>query len=214
MNIFLQITQWLEQLAYKVPLEVFSTFGAFIEEVIAPIPSPSILTLAGSIAVAQGKPLIALLWIALLASAGKVLGCWVLYYLGDKGEDIIVQKWGKFFGVTQHHIESFGKRFHKGHKDIIVLTAIRALPIIPSAPISIACGVIKLDLKVFVIGTFLGNIPRNLIFMYFGYSGVQVFRHLIERFDSTESILQIALFLLFAGIIVWSYWKRRKSNSK
>lgn len=211
-NLFIQLTQWLEKLAYKMPLEFFATFGAFIEEVIAPIPSPSILTLAGSIAVTQGKPMVYLIFLALIASLGKMFGCWILYILGDKGEDIILKKWGKFFGVTHHHVESFGKRFHKGHRDIFVLTAIRALPIIPSAPISIACGVIKLDIKVYLLGTFLGNIPRNLIFMYFGYSGVQVFRDVIDHFDSTESFIQIGLFVVVAGIIAWSYWKRNKTT--
>ncbi len=212
MNFITQITQWLFNLADKVPLEIFVGFGAFLEEVIAPIPSPSLLTLAGSIAETQKLPLLTLLWLAVLGAVGKVFGSWILYYLGDKGEDIILKKWGRFFGVSHKHVESFGKRFHKGHKDILVLTTIRALPIIPSAPVSIVCGVIKLNLKVYLLGTFLGNIPRNLIFMYFGYSGVQVFTNLINNIDQTESLVQIAIFLALGLLIVWTYWKRRKMN--
>ncbi|MBI4836501.1 MAG: VTT domain-containing protein [Candidatus Abawacabacteria bacterium] len=212
MHLFIQIVHWLEALADKVPLTLFIFLGALIEEVIAPIPSPSLLTLAGSVAVSQGLPMISLIWLALIGAVGKALGGWVLYYLGDKAEDIILKKWGKFFGITHSHIESFGSRFHKGHRDIFVLTAIRALPIIPSAPVSIACGVIKLDIKVYLLGTFLGNIPRNLIFLYFGYSGVQVFSNIVGQFDQTESLVQIGIFVAVAALIAWSYWKRKKHS--
>lgn len=212
MQIITQVTDWLMALADKVPLEIFVSFGAFIEEVVAPIPSPSLLTLAGSIAQAQHLTWVNLLWLSTLGAIGKVFGCWILYYLGDVGEDIILKKWGKFFGVTHKHVENFGKRFHKGHKDIVALTIIRALPIIPSAPVSIACGVIKLNLKVYLLSTFLGNIPRNLIFMYLGYSGVQVLNSIVNNLDRTESLVQIGIFVALALLIIWSYWKRKKVN--
>ncbi len=214
MNIFLQITQWLEALVDKVPLPLFVGLGAFLEEVIAPIPSPSLLTLAGSVAVSKGLTFPDLLFLAVLGALGKALGGWVLYYLGDVAEDVILKKWGKFFGVSHTHVENFGKKFHKGHWDIWVLTAIRALPIIPSAPVSIACGIIKLDIKVYLLGTFLGNIPRNLIFMYLGYSGVKIFTNLVDNLDKTESLVQIAIFAFVLALIIWSYWKRSKSKTK
>lgn len=210
MNIFHQITDWLLALADQVPLPIFVSFGAFLEEVIAPIPSPSILTLAGSLAEAQQLSMLTLLWLSFLGAIGKMFGSWILYFIGDFGEDIILKKWGKFFGVTHKHVEGFGKKFHKGYKDLFVLTAIRALPIIPSAPVSIASGVIKLDLKVYLLGTFLGNIPRNFIFMYFGYSGLKAFNHLVNNFDKTESLIQVGIFIGIGLLIAWTYWKRNK----
>jgi membrane protein DedA with SNARE-associated domain len=209
-----QITQWLEALIDKVPLPLFVGLGAFLEEVIAPIPSPSLLTLTGSVAASKGLVMYDLLLLSILGAIGKALGGWILYYLGDVAEDVILKKWGKFFGISHTHVENFGKRFHKGHWDIWVLTAIRALPIIPSAPVSIACGIIKLDLKVYLLGTFLGNIPRNLIFMYLGYSGVQIVSQLINHLDRTESLVQLAIFASVLGLIIWSYWKRGKQHKE
>ena len=51
------IITYLEKLAQYVPLEVFTVVGTFLEEVIAPIPSPFVLTTAGTITKAQNNPL-------------------------------------------------------------------------------------------------------------------------------------------------------------
>lgn len=209
---FIWLTQTLEAFATKVPLEVFVVIGSLVEEIVAPIPSPSILTLAGSIALSQEKTLLFLVWLAVLGSIGKTLGGWVLYWIGDKAEDIITHKWGKFFGISHKHIEQLGERFHKGHKDIILLTFLRSIPIFPSAPISIGCGVIKLPIKVYLLGTFLGTIVRGFIYIYLGYSGVELLKGLSTHLDRTETIIQLVLFLFLVLIIAWSYWKRHKSK--
>lgn len=212
MQIFIWLTQVLESFATKVPLEVFVVVGSLVEEIVAPIPSPSILTLAGSIALSQQKTIVFLIWLAILGSIGKTLGGWVLYWIGDKAEDIITMKWGKFFGISHKHIEHLGNKFHKGHKDIILLTFLRCLPIFPSAPISIGCGVIRLPIKIYLLGTFLGTIVRGFIYIYLGYSGVELLKSLSTHLDRTETILQLLIFVILVVIIVWSYWKRNKSK--
>ncbi len=209
---FIWLTQTLEAFATKVPLEVFVFIGSLVEEIVAPIPSPSILTLAGSIALEQEKTLIFLIWLAVLGSVGKTLGGWVLYWIGDKAEDIITHKWGKFFGISHKHIEHLGERFHKGHRDIWLLTFLRALPIFPSAPISIGSGVIKLPIKVYLLGTFLGTIVRGFIYIYLGYTGVEFIKSISTNLDKTETILQLMIVIGLFLIIGWSYWKRRKSK--
>lgn len=212
MQFFIWLTQNLEALATKVPLEVFVLLGSLIEEIIAPIPSPSILTLAGSIALSQEKTILFLVWLAILGSVGKTLGGLVLYWIGDKAEDIISHKWGKFFGISHKHIEHLGSKFHKGHRDILLLTFLRALPIFPSAPISIGSGVIKLPIKVYLLGTFLGTIVRGFIYIYLGYTGVELLKGLSTQLDQTETLIQIAIVLILLLIIAYSYWKRHKSK--
>ncbi|OGC81869.1 MAG: hypothetical protein A2V81_04735 [Candidatus Abawacabacteria bacterium RBG_16_42_10] len=212
MQFFIWLTQSLEALATKVPLEVFVIIGSLVEEIVAPIPSPSILTLAGSIALSQEKTVLFLIWLAILGSIGKTIGGWVLYWIGDKAEDIITKKWGKFFGISHKHIEHLGEKFHKGHKDIILLTFLRSLPIFPSAPISIGCGVIRLPIKVYLLGTFLGTIVRGFIYIYLGYSGLEILKGLSTHLDRTETIIQLAIVVILVLVIAYSYWKRRKSK--
>ena len=210
MNFIQSAINTLESSATKIPLELFVLIGSFVEEVIAPIPSPFIMTVAGSIAKAQEHTLLYLVVLAIFGAIGKTLGAWVLYYAADKAEDIIIGKFGKLLGVTHKEIEGIGKRFNKGWKDIIFLFVARAVPIIPSAPVSIVCGIIKLNIKIYLFSTFLGTCVRNTLFLYVGYVGVSSYEHITGGLDSVESIVQVSLGVVVVCVIIWAYYKRRK----
>lgn len=214
MSVFQDAAIAIEGLATHVPLELYTFVASFIEEVIAPIPSPFVMTSAGSIAAAQDLPVFWLLWIAVIGSIGKTIGGALLYYAADKGEDVIIGKYGKFFGVSHKEIESIGKHF-KGHwKDDLMLFGIRSLPIIPSAPVSIICGVIKVGWRTFLVSTFTGTIIRNLLFLYFGYVGLESFEGLMTGLESIESIMQLAIAVILGLVIIWFYWKRHKREER
>ncbi len=210
-ELFSPLNTWLSDLAVRIPLEGFVLFGSFIEEVVAPIPSPFIMTAAGSIAVGQGRPMVALLWIALLAAVGKVAGTYILYLAADKLEDVLLPRFGRFLGITHSQIERIGKHFSGSWKDILVLTFIRSLPILPSAPVSIACGAIKLPLRTYLIGTSAGTVIRNLFYLYLGYAGLTQSKNLLDGVSSVESIVEILMVIGVACLILWGYRKRRQS---
>lgn len=207
------VVEFIRSYAFKIPLEVFVMLGAFVEEVLAPIPSPFIMTTAGTIAAGRGMAFPFIILLAFLGSIGKTLGAWVLYVVTDKAEDVVTGRFGKFLGISHEDIEGIGKRFGKGWKDDVTLFFLRTLPILPSAPISVGAGLIKLNMRTYLVSTFLGICVRNLIFLYFGYSGIETYKHLIEGFEGIESVTQVIVFLVLGGIIAWAYWKR-KSNSK
>jgi membrane protein DedA with SNARE-associated domain len=209
-QIFNQIVLYLEQSALVMPLELFIFVGSFIEEVIAPIPSPFILTLSGTIAAAKSLPLIALPYLALIGALGKTLGAWVLYYITDKLEDVILSKYGKFFGVTHKSVENIGKKFGKGWKDFFILLGLRSLPVVPSAPVSIVCGLIKINIKTYLTASFIGTFIRNSLFLYFGYAGVSSYQHIVSGLSDIESKVQLGLFVAVLGFIAYSYYKRYK----
>jgi membrane protein DedA with SNARE-associated domain len=163
MNIIDQITSQLSALADKIPVEMFVFIGALIEEVVAPIPSPVVMTLAGTIAEAKEQPLIFLFYLSLIGAIGKSIGSYLLYVLADKLEDIFMGRYGKFFGVSHKEVEQFGKHFKGSFKDAIVVFFSRAIPIVPTAPVSIVCGAIKLPLKSYLISGFFGLLVRNIL---------------------------------------------------
>lgn len=204
------ILNQIESLARSMPLELFVILGALIEEIIAPIPSPVVMVLAGSLAHTQNYNLWYLLELAALGALGKTFGSWLIYLLADKLEDIVVGRFGKFIGVTHKEIESIGKKLDGSWKDNFFLFLARALPIIPSAPVSIACGAIKLNLKTFITSTYLGNLVRNLLYLYMGYAGFENYKQITNGLDGLESIGQIGLLLAVVGLVVWAYWKRKK----
>jgi len=209
-KLILPILNYLELLATKVPLEIFTIIGSFLEEVIAPIPSPFVLTTAGSITKAQNNPLFYILFIALIASISKTFGGWFLYVITDKLEDIFIPKFGKFFGIEHENIEKIGKYFNGTKRDWIVLFALRSIPIMPSSPISITCGFIKLDKKNFIVSTFLGSIIRSLFFLYLGYTGLSASESLIKGLDKSESVMQVIVVIGILALLFWGYRQRSK----
>src|SRR5690606_32340582 len=162
----------LHQLAGVLPTEIFVAIGAFVEELVAPIPSPLVMTLGGSLAASQGKTLTYLGLLALLGAIGKTVGSWLIYLIADKAEDFVMNKIGKFVGVTHREVEIIGKHLNKGWRDDVILFLLRAVPIMPTAPVSIVCGLIKLNLRTYLTSTFFGTLVRNVFYLYLGYTSV------------------------------------------
>ncbi|NBO17531.1 MAG: hypothetical protein EBV07_01430 [Proteobacteria bacterium] len=65
------LIQYLKEISSTLPLPVFTFIGALLEEIIAPIPSPIVMTLAGSLAAAANFSYLYLLLLALTGSFGK-----------------------------------------------------------------------------------------------------------------------------------------------
>jgi len=208
------IEEALKNSANYLPLEISSFLGGLIEEIVAPIPSPFVMAAVGSAAFAQSKGFFSLLVLALVGSLGKTLGAWVIYVIADKLEDVVVGKWGRFLGVSHQEVEGIGKHFKGGWKDDLILFVLRALPIVPSSPVSVVCGIIKINLRTYLVSTFAGNFFRNLIYIYLGYAGISAYQSLLSGLDSMESIMQIMIFMSLAGFVGWIYYKRHKSKSE
>lgn len=204
------LTQWLLSLAEHMPLVQFTFFGSFIEEVIAPIPSPIVLTLSGAMAAARQWPWSSLLLLALVGATGKTIGAIVLYVVADRGEDIVLGRFGKFLGLSHNTVERVGATLQRGGKDIWVLLVLRATPVMPSAPLSVLCGVLKIRFVPFVIMTFVGSVIRDLAFLALGYSGLDAGNSLIAGVEKTESLLTIVIAAAILVFLAWCYMKRRR----
>jgi membrane protein DedA with SNARE-associated domain len=206
------IFTWLEQVAQKVPLPLFVMVGGIVEEIIAPIPSPFVSALSGSITASQKLGLPYLLWICALATVAKTAGAWIFYFLGDKFGDLAVPRFGKYFGVRQEDVERFGGYFKGTKKDAIVLLLIRSIPVMPSTPISLLCGLLKIPLSTFAIATYAGFYVRNLTFMILGYTGLAAIDSLMHGIDMAETVLKVLIVVGFVAVLGWLYWKRNKGT--
>lgn len=203
---------FLHRSAEILPLPWFTFFGALLEEVVAPIPSPLVMTLAGSLAASAGSAVTYLGFIALVGAVGKTLGSYFVYVIADKGEDIVMGKFGKFLGVSSKEVEIIGKHLNKGWQDDVVLFLLRAVPIIPTAPVSLVCGLIKLNLRTYLTATFLGTLVRNIFYLYLGFTSVNALESLNEGIDSFEKFGYLALLILVAAVMVYIYLQRKKDT--
>lgn len=202
----------LHELAGVLPTELFVAIGAFIEELIAPIPSPLVMTLGGSLAATQGKALTYLGLLALLGAVGKTFGAWLIYLIADRFEDFVMTKLGRFVGVSHREVEIIGKHLNKGWRDDAILFLLRAVPIMPTAPVSIVCGLIKLNLRTYIVSTFLGTLVRNIFYLYLGYTSVDALESLNEGIDSFEKFGYLILLIAVASAFFWIY-KQKKSDA-
>ncbi len=206
------IINWLEMLAQQVPVTWFVFIGSLVEEVIAPIPSPLVMMLAGSISAAQSSPLIFILLLAIIGACSKTFGSLIIYILADKTEDIIIDKFGKFLGVSHKDTEGLGKFLGEGKRDDIALFFMRAIPVIPTAPVSVISGLLKIDIKTYISSTFFGLCVRNAIYLYMGFTSAEAIDSLSEGFESLEKIGYLIL-AIFAGIVLlWLYRKRQQGS--
>jgi len=204
----------LEQLADHVPVELFAFFGSFIEEIIAPIPSPVVMTLSGTMVASNGSPFLYLLVVAILAAIGKTIAATILFVIADKTEDVILSKTGKYIGVTHTQVEQIGARFKGTPRDYVTLLIIRSTPIIPSAPISLICGLIGLPKKLFIVSTFFGTIIRDFVYLYIGFTGLGAAEEIANGIEGASSVVTIILGLIGAGIFTYILYRKYSSSHK
>ena len=208
MNSIETLIDLLEQLADHVPVELFAFFGSFIEELIAPIPSPIVMTLSGTMTASNGSPFWYLFVVAVIAAIGKTIGAAVLYTVADKAEDVILVKLGRYIGVTHKQVEQIGDRFQGTPRDYVTLLIIRSTPIIPSAPISLICGLIALPKKLFFISTFFGTIVRDFVYLYIGFTGLSAAEEITNGIEGASSIITIVLGLVGVGIFAFILYRK------
>lgn len=210
---FGQLEAQLLTLVHTLPLEAFVLIASFIEEVIAPIPSPTVMVISGTVAQVQHYPLSGLFILALIGALGKTIGACVVYFITNKAEHVIMGSFGKFFGVTHEDVENLGKKLGNGFKDYILLTTFRALPFMPSVVVSVGSGLLKVPLKLFITTTFVGTIVRDGFYLYAGYVGAEALAMIINKSTNIETYIEILVVVAMLGYIGYRVHERKKSSS-
>lgn len=213
MHFFSTVEQLVKYYALHMPLEAFVFVGSFLEEVISPIPSALIMGTAGSLALMHKEALWYLLVLVAVGNLGKTLGAWFYYFLGDRLEDLLVKKITRWFGIKHEDLENIGKRFVGHHwKDGGVLFVLRLLPPFPTTPVSITAGIIKMDLRVFLLATYFGNFFKDLLYLYIGYAGLAKLHTLWRSIEHLKGIVSLAVILLIGAVLFILYTERGRGH--
>ena len=154
----LEIINGIEQQLTAQVLAIVTAYGGFgiligmfLESSVLPIPSELILITAGAIGFSPWE-------VAFWGSIGSTLGAIVGYYIGAKGGRPVVDRYGKYFFVTPSRVGRAELKFKKYGGWTILVS--RLVPFIPYKVFSITSGLLKFDIKTFVVFTFIGSIPR------------------------------------------------------
>jgi len=205
---------WISEKAAAMPLEIFCALGGLAEELIAPIPSAVVAVTAGSLANQRYLSEFYLLWFALWGSAGKTLGVFIIYSLSFKAEFLLTSRFGKSLGIRRRQLEQLQARLQGGWKDWVILTALRAFPLLPGALVSVASGLLKIPRRIVLITTLAGYFFRDLSLLYIGYAGKEAYASLSSRFQVPGSAVAAGM---IAGLLVpavWIYRRRKKKASQ
>ncbi|HEX4798988.1 MAG TPA: VTT domain-containing protein [Candidatus Paceibacterota bacterium] len=205
---FTTLEEMLLAYAHTLPLEVFAFVASFVEEIIAPIPSPTVMVVTGSFAQMQGYSVFGLLALILMGAFGKVIGAVVVYTIALRAEYFLMNTLGRFFNVSEEDVAKLGSKLGKGTKDYALLTFLRALPIMPSVVVSAGSGILKVSVPLFIVSTFLGTIIRDGFYIYAGYYGAHILQTLIISFGHIETYVEIAVVLFIVGFMARRLMKR------
>lgn len=203
----------IRELAGIVPLEIFVFFGAFIEELVAPIPSMLVMTTTGFFAQIEGRTTFFLVWLVLLGNVGKLLGSFIYYTVGDRAEDILTGRFGRYIGVKHADIERISQKLAGGSpwRDGAVIYFLRVIPFVPTIAVSIACGVLQIRLKAFLIASYCGNFSKDLFYAFAGYYGVRQLRAFFMDIERMRFGLGMLITLVAIGSLVLLYIYRHES---
>lgn len=166
-------------------------------------PSEIIMPLAG-IAVSQGKMT---LWgIIGAAVLGDVSGALIIYFIAYIGGRPLMEKYGRYILIDHEKLEHADAWFEKYGPEAVLLS--KLIPIMGRV-ISVPAGIAKMDLKKFIIYTFIGTLPFAFTL---GYLGVQlgIKWPIIKEYIHTFDTLIVAAVL--AGIVGYILYKKQSSK--
>lgn len=179
-----------------------------IESACIPLPSEIIMPFSGYL-VYTGE---LNLWIVSLAgAAGCVVGSLVAYWIGMYGGRPFIEKYGRYVLISHHDLDLADRWFNRFGE--VIVFASRLLPVIRTF-IAFPAGVARMNLKKFVIYTFLGSLPWCLGLAYAGQKlGEQwdknpTLKSLFHRFDFVIGILIV----LAAIWWVWRHVRQAKTT--
>ncbi|HSL75450.1 MAG TPA: DedA family protein, partial [Candidatus Limnocylindrales bacterium] len=142
-----------------------------IESVIIPIPSELVLPFAGFL-VGTGDTLEPLTgqpwsyWLVVLAGTlGATFGALVAYAIGLYGGRPIVDRWGRYLGISHADLDR-ADRFFARYGEAASFFG-RLVPVVRSL-VSFAAGLSRMPLPKFVLFTFLGSLPFTAVLVFAG----------------------------------------------
>jgi membrane protein DedA with SNARE-associated domain len=133
-----------------------------IESIIVPIPSELVLPFAGFLVgeAAAIEPLTGAPWnywlVVLAGTIGATVGALIAYAIGAWGGRPVLERWGRFLGVTPTDLDR-AEAFFEHHGEAASFFG-RMVPVVRSL-VSFAAGVARMPVGRFTLFTFLGSLP-------------------------------------------------------
>jgi membrane protein DedA with SNARE-associated domain len=190
--------------------------GCILEQIIVPIPA-SLIVVSSTFIILKGTSFsiaalgILIVKIVIPASLGITLGSFVYYTLAYKLGTPFIERTSKYLGVSVKDVKGVEKKFKESRYDDIFMFLARCFPIIPSIAINLFCGLIRYDLKKYILTTFLGSAVQilgwGLLAWFFG----NIYLVLEDKIAYMGNIVTGIIVLV---VICFIIMKRREKKNK
>jgi len=178
-----------------------------IESVIIPIPSELVLPFAGFL-VGDGQslePLTRQPWslvlVTLAGTIGATIGALVAYVIGAWGGRPIIERWGRWLGITPADLDRTESFFER--RGALAAFFGRMIPVVRSL-VSFAAGIARMPVGPFVLFTFLGSLPFTFVLVFAGMqlgANWEEIGALLKRFEYA------VLAVLAAAVLAWIWFR-------
>ncbi len=203
-SVLVPIIGFIEHTITKMgPLGV--SFLMAIESCNIPLPSEAILPFAGYLV---SKGVMSIHVAAFAGAFGCVLGSIPSYYLGYFGGRPFIEKYGKWFLISRRDLEMADKWEQKYGNFAFFIC--RMLPIVRTF-ISLPAGILKADLKIFLIFTFIGSLIWSYPLVYVGTKLGQ-HREILKAFWHKFDIAIVFVLFVLGILYLINHFKHLKDS--
>lgn len=106
-----------------------------------------------------------LFFVAMPIALGATVGSLPLYTGAYFGGKPALERWGKYIKVPWEKVERMKTNFKGTWYDELIFLGLRAMPLLPSLPVSVLAGIIKMRFSTYLILTIAGFILRAAIML-------------------------------------------------
>jgi membrane protein DedA with SNARE-associated domain len=176
----------------------------FIEGIVTPIPSELIMPFAGYLA---STGMFYLPFVILAGTLGATLGSSVAYGIARIGGRPLVDRYGPYLFLDQKKVDKADAWFERwGSWGILIGHAIPGIRSVISFP----AGLFKMDIRRFVLFTFLGALIWNTVLASAGYL---LGEYYIQFWKALRGWDTVILGLALLGLVAYFIWQRKRSST-
>jgi len=186
--------------------------GCILEQIIVPIPA-SLIVVSSTFIIMKGASLswmslgTLMIRIAIPAALGITLGSLFYYYLAYYLEKPFIQRTGKYLGVSMEDVDQLEMQFKNSRYDDLFIFLARCFPVIPSIAINLFCGLIRYDLKKYLITTFAGSLVQILGWGLLAWFSGNIYQAMEDKVSMLGNVVVLVIVIL---VIYFVIKKRRK----
>ena len=195
-HIFASYTEYIR--ALLIPLGPWGIFLiAFIDAAFLGIPMDPVVAYF-----VYRRP--GLFWLyTLMGAAGSALGSVVVYYIGRKGEEVLLEK-----RIPKQKLQRIRGAFER-HEFLALMVPAMLPPPTPFKFFVLTAGGLKMRLDHFLLAIFSGRLIRftilSVLTIFFGPQIVTLTANLVKQH------MPWVLAVVALGLLVWLVWRRRRS---